>query len=237
MIKADRTSRYLSVYSLANLMRGVEAAALIDHPLNTFVSINCSSRFAEVEDIALDFAGKLTKLASDYMYKEKTQFCSVWVFENPSSGLNWHWLLHVPPHLHKQFMKRLRRWYSLAGGKRHARSRKTVILSNPEELAYRARYFAKGSHPHLAMSLGVRPRDQGTITGKRCSVSEAINHKAQRALFSKFDGTFRYNNRTICRTFRPFIMGDSEFWLVTSSEQRLRQLRKQYPHDNHSLPL
>ncbi len=140
----------------------------------------------------LHFRARFLKQLSDWLGRRcgfPAHF--VWILENPPfdekglPGLHLHLICHVPISLRRQFRSRLKIWLVTSGGRKgaHALNRKAVRHSKPhsEQEDYitsglwgLVRYLLKGIDPDVAPKFGVRPVNQGVISGKRLGYSEAL---------------------------------------------------------------
>lgn len=180
---AERTTRHINRVPAVNIHHATRYAQRRDLPLNTFVTVNFSelgagpgaSRMLR-KLLAQRFAPWLRRSAPINYRPEPTY---VWTLENTSATVAAHLLVHIPKGASKVFRTKLAEWLEgLSGVRPHARA---VQVKRVHNLVGAKRYVLKGINPAWAAHLGIRPSDQGIISGKRSGFSRNLGPTARRA--------------------------------------------------------
>jgi len=166
-----------------NLLAAAEYARTIGRPLNRFTTIHW-----QAGGLVGDYQGatlRFLKLARDWLRLRGESLTYIWVRESGEGiGEHVHILMHVPPHLARQFSNRQRGWLQACD----ATFRKGVISSRPVGRNYRHALkgvqYGERYRDHLANVLAYVLKGErefaGELSGKRCSTSQNIGRKARR---------------------------------------------------------
>jgi len=180
------------------LLDAVGRSFCIGRPANFFITLHLKRASIEPSG-AHKFIGKFLKCLGDW-YRRTVGGSPIfiWQLENPSyfdeqdnlrGGLNAHLLVHVPIEHANVFKRRMRKWISVAGGKRRSGVIRGGHINGAGEfleweflggLLRTARYVLKGTDPCACAELGIQnanKRDQGKIVGKRCGISQSLSSR------------------------------------------------------------
>lgn len=142
-----------------------------------------------------EFISRFLKQANDWSRRNTARPSAwLWVLENPpiqengSGGLHTHILIHTPFHLISDFRRSARRWIELAGGTNRSGvfDCRSVHHCGPRDdhgdylclgLLGLLRYLSKGIAPQASDDFGIRPDNQGPISGKRYGYSESLGER------------------------------------------------------------
>jgi hypothetical protein len=94
--------------------------------------------------------------------------------------LNAHWLVHVPSELQQTFQQKLVHWLSATAGE--ILCPEAVHIQKAPKPRGVGKYMLKGMYPGIAPRYGIRPSDQGWVTGKRSGFSKNIGPTQKRRL-------------------------------------------------------
>ena len=155
-----------------------------NRPLNLFVTLHCEKAGIPKHSVQR-FLIHFKKLVSEWLRRRTGQpSLYIWISE-ATGGLHFHFLVHVPEALGKEYRMRQNDWIEAAKGKLSKRvlvSRR-IRFSKPGEdlvcylergLLGLLRYTCKGIEPQAAKQFGIDPVSQGRIVGKRAGWSEAL---------------------------------------------------------------
>lgn len=189
-----RITTSLSEAQTRLIVNAVRHADRIRLPLNRMMTVDWT--LAGIDD---PHAGRqhLLRMIYDWMRTRSCASAYVWVMENgPRHGLHSHILIHVPPHLRKDFNRRLRGWRTQVGipwkrgivHSRHIGHTANAAFAQGERPSYLANigravaYVLKAATATARRTCGVRlaPTQFTPVDGKRCGTSRNIGEAAIR---------------------------------------------------------
>jgi hypothetical protein len=185
----QRASTHINRRATQNAFRAFDYAPVIARPLNTYVVINLRESPAEN---AVTLFNEIRHKFRDWLnYKTKATTAGamrpVYVasHENPNDDLpHVNWALHVPPEFLPEFYKKLRGWVEKVQGTVGPYDIRVQPI-DPKRAKRLAKYILKGTDPaftdhfHLG-ELVAEHGPQGTVWGRRLSVSSAISAAARK---------------------------------------------------------
>lgn len=237
-----RQSSHLDDHAVENLLRAADLAVHLGYGLNWFLSINREMGGIDGDTVHA-FISKFCKYAYDWLRTKRTQWCCIWVLENPSfGGLNWHLVFYMPDDINFNFLQtRCRIWAKNASVKLDDNVLELIKikgLSRRDRQGYglhlnrTVAYVLKGSTERARDAIHIdeymyfqRPdwreaesmwrADQGSIVGKRSGTSQAIGQKAQAAFRAEIAAGLRKPPRLpfVCRP----IWSDRDLWNSNSA--------------------
>jgi hypothetical protein len=186
-----RRTEWLNRHQASNFMAAHRFAEVAGRPLNLALTLNlshttcdpsrASAAFERLRDNHftrwLRYQSQKARKAGRPGYGPPTY---TWVIEAKDGYPHVHWNLHIHPSLRKPLLKKTEAWLERAAGEieKPFGAIHSTPITNTRGLA---RYCMKGIDPHQAKARHIRPEYQGTVTGKRCGVSESLGLSARRA--------------------------------------------------------
>lgn len=162
-------------------------------PLNLHITINLAHTSCPPDEAACAMtaiAAKFTRWLRHQSKKAQERGATGYgpptyqaVVENPNGIHHAHWLVHVPDELLELFGKMLPKWIAKVVG-RVDREEGLVKLGPIETVMALSRYCMKGVDPRHARRCFVKHKPQGTVWGKRVSISRSLGQKAREAAAS-----------------------------------------------------
>lgn len=178
-----RVSTAIGRHPAVNIHHATRIAAKLGTPLNWMVTINFDEASIASRDASLSlqkliaqrFAPWLRRTASNDNHAPPTY---VWALEAPGRTVSAHWLVHIPAGMDRAFQTRMVKWLEgLSGGSMWPRA---LHFQPITDLINARRYVLKGVNPIWASHLGVRPKPQGAIQGKRSGFSKNLGPTARK---------------------------------------------------------
>lgn len=186
-IQPSRSTVHINRHQAENICHAFDFAKYIDRPLNTFVVINLDEEtanaagpviFEKVRHKYRDWLnGRIKRLGLDpqppvYAYTH----------ENPDDHPHVNWVVHIPPLLQEEFLRKLPRWVEKSQGQVRPFDIQVKGV-DPHTDKTLAKYIIKGTDPHYVPYLHLQDyaQPQGRVFGRRATPSIAIGRAARKA--------------------------------------------------------
>lgn len=169
--------KYLTANQVRNIFSAAEQAYYQYTPLNRFFTIHYND-YADPNN-PQQFVTDILARTRKWLQYRRLPVAYVYVIEKgKTKGIHTHILLHIPAHYQREYKKALRRWLPFEWNKttvnvKPIKHPQYGDLSPLHTLYGTLRYICKGINPAEPI-LGIKPRNQGRISGQRWGISESL---------------------------------------------------------------
>lgn len=181
-----KSSECIKIAMASNMRVAMNAAEAMGLPLTHFVTINFTHTHGNREDGIAAFRELRNNRFAKWVTRARkkggwtpSQAAYVWVIENPDDITHVHWALHIPAGAEAEFERLMPKWLrAVTGGPFEPQALDIRPVDDASRLAL---YFLKGAADSYTTYSKIINVPQGTVDGRRCGVSHALNRAARKA--------------------------------------------------------